>query len=84
MVSGCWAGLARVAGWAELALRQVRLRFEGVRFDFLHSKKHMFYSKNENDLSKTRGFLIGRVKYHVFCDSDFLKSRHLSRRLILF
>ncbi len=23
---GCWAGLARVAGWAELALRQVRLR----------------------------------------------------------
>ena len=62
MVSGCWSGLARVAGWAELALRQVRLRFEGGRFDFLHSKKRVFYSKNENDLSKTHGFLIGALQ----------------------
>ena len=62
MVSGCWAGLARVAGWAELALRQVRLRFEGVMFDLLHSKKHVFYSKNDNDLSETHGFLIGAFR----------------------
>ena len=41
---------------AELALRQVRLRFEGVMFDLLHSKKHVLYSKKAKTYQKHMGF----------------------------
>ncbi len=54
MVSGCWTGLARAAGWAELALRQVRLRFDGgqVRFSTLQ-KAHVLQQKRKRPIKNT-------------------------------